>query len=175
MDRLITYEKLKRTVSSGSDDDVELLLTRERISDIHGYFCAESPKHLAVCNNCEALLSEPLEQKDSFMVCVLLEHGVYPSDDICAVGFQYNHTRSSPLKLAVETKTLDDVRQMLEEGCYDVNWHPKFCIERRYSFHCFQSTCSECDTPLMAAVRRGDTTMLRLLVNNGASLFEEIS
>ena len=168
---LATHEKLKAAVISGTEDDVCELLTRERISDIHGYFCAESPKHLAVCNNCEALLSEPLQQKNSSMLRLLLGHGAYPSDEICAVGFQYNHTRSASLKMAVQTKTIDDVRRLLDEGCFDVNWHPKFCVHRQNSF---LEVCAECDTPLMAAVRRQDVARMRLLIRRGASFLEEV-
>ena len=113
MARPVTYEKLRTALNSRSEEGAYQLLSRERISDIHGYFCAESPKHLAVCSNCEVLLSEPLQQKSSRMLRLLLGHGAYPSDEICAVGFQYNHTRSSPLKVAVQTKTIDDVRRLL--------------------------------------------------------------
>ena len=111
------------------------------------------------------------------MLRLLLEHGAYPSEEICAVGYHYNHTRSTPLQRAVQTGSLDDVRELLSKGAHDVNWHPKFCIRRSAYSSLFgeKSPCVHCDTPLMTAVRREDFAMMRLLIAHGANVSEEVN
>ena len=111
------------------------------------------------------------EQKNASLVRLLLEHGAYPPENICASGYKYNHTRTTPLKRAVQSRSLDDVSQLLLEGTDDVNAHPRFCVRR---LHSFRYICRDCDTPLMAAVRREDIAMMRLLIENGASVSEGI-
>ena len=98
MTHVTLYEQLKAAVSAGSEDDVNQLLTRENINDLHEYFCEESLKSQTVCNCCEVLLKEPLEQENTSLVRLLLEHEAYPPEDICASGYQYNHTLTTPLK-----------------------------------------------------------------------------
>ena len=176
--RLDQYNKLKTAVSSGFKYTfVKLLLRRDVTSGIHQHFCADLPKRPAVCSRCEALLEKPLQEEDTRTLRLLLKHGAYMSENICAAGYEYNHTRSTPLKRAVQSGSLDDVRQLLSEGTDDVNAHPRFCLRsvpRIRRDPSVRKTCADCDTPLMAAVRRKDITMMRLLIAHGASLSEAV-
>ena len=109
----------------------------------------------------------------NFKLRLFLQFGAYPSDEICAAGYPYNHTRSTPLKRAVQRGSLDDVRQLLtsQRAAEDINWHPRCCI--KYP-RLYRGICYECDTPLMAAVRREDIAMMRLLIAHGANVSTEI-
>ena len=73
----------------------------------------------------------------------------------------------------MQSGSLDDVRQLLtsHEGAEDVNWHPRFCVQGQPYI---TRICTDCDTPLMAAVRREDIAMMRLLIAHGANVAEEI-
>ena len=169
--RMDEYNKIKTAVSSGRMDVMEVLWDDLKCTDLHAYFCEELPKLPAVCSRCETLLNVSLQQENTFVLHLLLENGAYPSEDICAAGFAYNHTRSTPLKRAVQSGSLDDVRQLLSEGTDDINSHPRICVKS--SPH-FDETCAGCDTPLMAAVRRDDIAMMRLLIAYGAIPFEAV-
>ena len=170
--RLDEYNKIKTALSSDlSWWDVSRLLRNRFNSDIHAYFCDDLAKSEAVCSRCETLLEEPLRKMDTDMLHVLLQHGTYPPEGICAAGYQYSHTRSTPLSCAVQSGSLGDVRKLLSEGAHDVNWHPRLCASR---FTKFLSNCDGCDTPLMAAVRREDIAMMRLLIAHGANVSEVI-
>ena len=73
---------------------------------------------------------------------------------------------------AVRYGTLDDVRQQLSQcTAADVNMHHSSCIRRPH----FPLVCSCCDTALMAAVRRGNIDVMRLLLTHGADPSLEIS
>ena len=138
-----------------------------------GYFCEESPaKHLARCASCEALLTPPLQKRDFRMIEVLLQHGTCPPSQLCASEYRYGRRDkpSTPLKLAVESGAVDDVRKLLSAGA-DVNAHPRLCVK---SYCRVYNNCSDCDTPLMAAVRRRDVAMIRLLITHGANISEAI-
>ena len=63
MTHVTLYEQLKAAVSAGSEDDVNQLLTRENINDLHEYFCEESLKSQTVCRCCAVLLKEPLNRR----------------------------------------------------------------------------------------------------------------
>ena len=171
MKPLVLYNKLQVAISTGSEGDVWRLLYGEHIDDLHGYMCTELPKRPAVCSRCETLLKESLAQQHTSLIRLLLEHGVYPSDDICTAGYQYNHARSTKLQSAAKSGSLYDVRQLLSLRADDINVHPRFCVRRLNSF---RSICRDCDTPLMAAVRREDIAMMRLLIANGARLSEVV-
>ena len=165
--RVDEYNTLKTAVSSGIYWDVASLL----MDDVHAYFCEDLPGCPAVCSRCEALLSAPLQTRNTLIITLLLQHGAYPAEELCAAGYQYNHTSSTPLQRAVQSGSLDDVRRLLLEGAHDVNSHPRFCASGR---HNFPSICGDCDTPLMAAVRREDIALMRLLMAHGASVSEEM-
>ena len=105
------------------------------------------------------------------MIDVLLAHGAYLSEDICGPDYAYRRKLPKPLlKLAVEFASLDDVRWLLSHGV-DVNAHPRLCIRGVVSK---LDPCADCDSPLMAAVRRQDIAMMRLLTAHGASVSEEV-
>ena len=182
MSHLVVYNRLKDAVSSGSEAAVYEVLGSDVINhDIHNHLCAAEFLHYpplcssceAFCSSCEDLLSEPVEREDFGMVRLLLEHGAYPSSDICAYDrrYRYGCKRSTPLKLAVESGLLDDVRRLLSHEA-DVNAHPKFCVRGVISPQ--KLICSDCDTPLMAAVRREDIAMIRLLIAHGANVSEKV-
>ena len=179
MTRLVVYNSLKLAVESGSTENVSEWLKQHTCSvrhDIHAYFCKqeEAPAHATSCGNCEALLSEPLRRQQISMIRLLLGSGVFLSAEICASDCPYGDgdRSSTPLKRAVETGSLDDVRQLLTsqgaEAADDVNIHPSVCIKHNMQRH--WKTCSDCDSPLMAAVRRQDVAMMRLLLAHGAKL-----
>ena len=171
------YNRLMLNVESGSTDSVRLVFSRQRVQDIHARICRSVPARATSCGNCEALLSEPLRRRQIPMVRLLLENGAYPSAEICASDYRYGGNRvSTPLKRAVESGSIDDVRQLLTSrtgSADDINWHPSICIKRKKS-NTNLKTCSDCDTPLMAAVRREDVAMIRLLIAHGASVSEAI-
>ena len=168
------YNKIKTVLSSDRIDPVDVCMILQDGShyDIHAYFCKELPERPAVCSRCEALLKVPLQREEHIILQRLLRHGAYPSEDICAAGYRYNHLRAVPLKVAVQSRSLDHVRQLLSQGAADdVNAHPRFCVGYDPSL---LRTCADCDTPLMAAVRREDIAMMRLLIAHGASVSEEV-
>ena len=66
------------------------------------------------------------------------------------------------LQDAVESGLINDVRELLAQGV-DVNVRPEPCPVR-----CGLDDCRRCDTALMAAVRRQDLDMVRLLLAHGA-------
>ena len=183
--RFAIYSRIRTAVSSGSVPDVRQLLSsiRGELSnkELHDYMCADLPKRPAVCSRCELLLMVPLKQgctwkntwKKTEKLRLLLQFGAYPSEEICAAGYPYNHVRSTPLKRAVQRGSLHDVRQLLtSQGAAEyVNWHPRFCVKRDPYI---KILCGDCDTPLMAAVRREDVAMMRLLIAHGASVSEEM-
>ena len=170
MSRRVIYNRLKSVVSSGSDDDVRSLLSREAIVHIHGYLCENLPSEQpATCLNCEQLLT--LRLRDSEMVSLLINRGAFPPFGVCASQHPYGENKASaPLNLAVKYGSLDDVRKLLLAGA-DVNLHPGMCV--KFTFR-FENECTHCDTPLMAAVRRRDVTMMRLLIAHGANISEAI-
>ena len=173
MARRIIYSELKAAVSSGSTDEViKLLRVRANIDDIHGYFCEELPgEHAAACVSCEALLMESLRHGYSYMVIRLLVHGAYPPAEMCASQYRYGRrVKPTSIKLAVESGcSVDDVRKLLLAGA-DVNCKPRICVNM-YSHY---NDCPDCDSPLMAAVRREDVAMTRLLIAHGANVSEKI-
>ena len=131
MSHVAVYTRLKDAVNSGSYVVVDLNILKREVKDgIHDYLCApELSPDAATCSSCEALLAQPVEKENFDMICLLLEHGVYLSDDICAPGYAYRRKPPPPLlKLAVESGSLDDVRQMLSQGA-DVNAHPRLCVK----------------------------------------------
>ena len=170
---------------------------------LHDYLCEELPKVQAVCSRCESLLMLPLLQEgntgsnthnlrglllqhgacplrqdktychtDTDKLRLLLKFGAYPPKEICAAGYPYNRTRSTPLKRAVQSGSIHDVERLLtSQEADDVNWHPEFCVG---CDHLFLQPCADCDTPLMAAVRRKDIAMMRLLIAHGANVSEEV-
>ena len=173
------YNSLKLAVESGSTDNVCEWLRQHTCDvkhDIHAYFCTEdAPAHATSGGcRCEALLSEPLRRQQIYMIRLLLGSGVFPSAKICASDYPYGgdgDRSSTPIKRAVESGSLDDVHQLLtSEGAAadDVNVHPSACIKHNMQRH--WKTCSDCDSPLMAAVRRQDVAMMRLLLAHGAKL-----
>ena len=166
------YKKLKAAMVCGSESKVRELLSRAAFDDIHGYFCDKVPRHAAACVSCEELLTPPLRQRDTRLIKLLLEHGTYPSAEICASQYRYGRRDkpSTSLKRAVESGSVDDVRKLLSAGA-DVNAHPRICVKTQYRF---DHECTDCDTPLMAAVRRDDVAMMRLLIAHGASVSEII-
>ena len=179
MTRLLLYNQLNLAVQFGSTGHVRDWLRRHRCTvkhDIHAYFCAQVPAHATSCGSCETLLSAPLRRRQISMICELLGSGAYPSAEICATDSGYGRARTStPLKRAVESGSLDDVRQLLTSpgaAVDDVNWHPRVCLQQNWLDNL--KTCSACDTPLMAAVRRQDIAMIRLLIAHGACVSEEI-
>ena len=101
MDGFAIYSKLKSAVSSGSDGDVLQLLSSGRgendDEELHVYMCAAAdlPKRPAVCSGCESLLLLAIQQgntrKTAWRLRRLLEYGAYPSAEICATGYPYNH------------------------------------------------------------------------------------
>ena len=170
--RLDEYNKIETALNSRlSYLRVSDLLTDDFNSDLHAYFCEELSKSPAVCSRCEMLLKVPLQTMNTMIIHLLLQHGVYPSEDICTAGYQYNHTRYNLLERATKAGSLDDVKQLLSEGKDDVNAHPRFCASRKSGF---PSVCGDCDTPLMAAVRREDIAMIRLLIAHGANVLEDV-
>ena len=176
------YSKLKTTLTSGFEDDVSKLLRRDRgvnRARLHDYMCQDLPQRPAVCSRCASLLMMSIRQtvsvRNTHKLRLLLEYGAYPSEEICAARYPYNHVRSTPLKRAVQRGSLADVRQLLtsqKAADDDVNWHPRFCV-RRPTLR--QVICADCDTPLMAAVRRQDIAMMRLLIAHGANVSENVS
>ena len=169
MPRLAVYNTLKTAVSSGSQREVSTLLSRENIHDIHDYFCEKPSAAIAsACVRCDELLRTPLQQRDTDMIRLLLKHRAYPPAEICVSEHRYSHRDKplTPLKLAVESGSIDDVRKLLSAGA-DVNVHPRMCVK-------FVIGCTDCDTPLMAAVRREDVAMIRLLIAHGASVSEAV-
>ena len=168
MEYLAIYNSLKAAVIFGWEYKVSKLLWCAAIDDIHDDLCNKLPEHASACVSCDALLQPPLRQRDIGMIKLLLEHGAYPSVEICAsTEFRYGRREkaSTPLKRAVESGSLDYVRRLLAAGA-DTNEHPRVClkIER------FYGECSDCDTPLMVAARRRDVTMIRLLIAHGANV-----
>ena len=176
MSRVEIYNRLKDAVNSGSYDAVAGILKTEVKDGIHAYLCAaaELPPDAVACSSCEALLAQPVERDNFRIMWLLLKYKVYPSADIiCSAGYGYSCKPSTPLlKRAVESGSLNDLRQLLSHGA-DVNAHPRLCI-RDLSNQLKLKLCADCDTPLMAAVRRGDIAMIRLLIANGANVAEEM-
>ena len=170
------YTTLKLSVESGSIDSVNEWLNQHTCTvnrDIHAYFCEEVPAHAPSCGSCETLLSAPLRRRHISMIGKLLGNGVFPSAEICASDFRYGDVGrfSTPFKRAVEAGSLDDVQQFLTSqgaAADDVNIHPRVCIKHNMQHH--WKTCSDCDSPLMAAVRRQDVAMIRLMLAHGAKL-----
>ena len=173
MTRRIIYGRLKAAVSSGSTKEVRSLLSRANIDDIHGYFCKELPAELeSVCVRCEALLMESMRYRYSRMVKLLLEHGACPPAEICATQYRYGRrVKPTSLKLAVESGSVDDVRKLLLSAGADVNMQPRICANVHNRLF---SACSDCDSPLMAAVRRRNVAMMRLLITHGANVSAKI-
>ena len=168
------YDELTAAVNSESGLKVWELLSREKINDVHGYFCEELPaEHSAACVSCEALLRPPLKKLDAYNIWVLLDRGAYPPVELCASGYRYGKVKpSTPLKLAVDSGAVDDVRKLLAAGA-DVNLlQPQICARRSDSFDVDE--CSACDTPLMAAARRRDVAMMRVLIAHGANVSQTI-
>ena len=170
MSRRIFYNAIKRAVTTGSQDDVTSLLERISIEDIHGCLCEEllAEPPTARCAKCEHLFS--LRQRDTGMARLLMEQGAYPPLDVCSSPYRYSDKASTPLKLAIDSGSIDDVRKLLAQGA-DVNFHPRVCLKNRGQF---DDDCTDCDSPLIAAVRRRDVTMIRLLLTHGASVCEAI-
>ena len=171
MERLAIYKRLKEAVAFGSVFKVLHLLIYADIGDIHGYFCkvlsADDSVH---CVSCDALLRPALRQRHTDMIKLLLEHGAYPPTEICtSTEDRYCRRKnpSAPLKLAVESGcSIADVSELLSSGA-DVNLRPRsICVKRRLIRRDFE--CTDCDTPLMAAVRRRDVAMIRFLMAHGA-------
>ena len=134
---MAVYKRLKDAVNSGSTDAVwELIESEVKIrwhrEVTHNYFCAaETPPNGTVCSSCEALLEKPVEREDFGMISLLLfQCGACPSRDMCAAGLHYNGRKTSapPFKLAVESGSLNDVRQLLSQGA-DINTHPRICVK----------------------------------------------
>ena len=147
MDGVAFYNKLKLAVNSTSERYVWIILHNGRhendARNLHDYMCQDLPKHTSECSRCESLLLLALrvQQGGAFktnnILRLLLEYGAYPSDDICAAGYPYNHTRSTPLKRAVQSGSVHDVKRLLtsQGAADDVNWHPRFCMKRPTLFH----------------------------------------
>ena len=179
MARSAIHTRLELAVESGSGYSVCEVLKQHRVHrDIHRRICAEAPAHATSCDSCAALLSAPLRRRQFPMIRLLLKNGAYPSAKICALDHRYGRDRAStPLKRAVESGSLDDVRQLLTSpvgaAADEINWHPRICIKRQKICDDNRNTCVHCDSPLMAAVRRQDVAMMRLLVEHGASLSDE--
>ena len=170
------YNRLKAAVSSGSVAEVKNLLARAAIDDIHGYFCEDLPEDdIVYCVSCDELFWTPLQQRNTSMIKLLLLRGAYPPAELCAPT-KYRHGRgdkaSTPLKRAVESGYVDDVIKFLPPATANVNMHPRLCA--KFKGHLDVYKCTDCDTPLMAAVRRCDVTMVRLLIAQGANVSEEI-
>ena len=72
------------------------------------------------------------------------------------------------LQDAVKSGLVKDVKKLLRQGV-DVNARPGPC-----SSYCGLDHCHRCDTALMAAVRREDIAMVRLLMAHGADPSVEI-
>ena len=173
MPRLAVYNTLKTAVSSGSQREVSTLLSRENIHDIHGYFCEKPSAVIAsACVRCDELLRTPLQQRDTDMIRLLLKHRAYPPAEICVSEHRYSHRDKplTPLKLAVESGSIDDVRKLLSAGA-DVNAHPRMCVNTKFRIY---NTCADCDSPLMTAVRRRDVAMIQLLIAHGADVSVKI-
>ena len=167
--------QLNAALSSGSDFDVWQLLSSgsgKHDNDLHKYMCAELGEHSLFCKRCDTVFILSLQQGNTSIPRLLWECALYSSDEICDAGYPYSHTRSTSLKRAVESGSLDDVRQLLSQGpADDVNAHPKCCLKHPSMF---QGICADCDTPLMAAVRREDIAMMRLLIEHGANVSDKI-
>ena len=174
MERLAIYAQLKAAVKCETEVKAWRVLSRANIDDIHGYFCKELPaEHAAACASCDELLRPALQKRNVRMIAMLLLYGAYPPVEVCAsTEFDYGRIEKAPtpLKLAVEFGSLDDVRKLLRAGA-DVNAHPRMCV--KIETHSIDE-CTNCDSPLMAAVRRRDVVMIRLLITHGASLSEVI-
>ena len=190
-----SHDDVWKFLSSASDEN--------GVHYLHDYLCEELPKEQAVCSRCESLLMLPLLQQgntssnthnlrdlllqhgacplrqdktychtDTDKLRLLLKFGAYPPKEICAAGYPYNRTRSTPLKRAVQSGSIHDVERLLtSQEADDVNWHPEFCVG---CDHLFLQPCADCDTPLMAAVRRKDIAMMRLLIAHGANVSEVV-
>ena len=178
-ERSAIYNRLKALVISGSDTLVANLLLYPRIRDIHGHFCADLDADMTTsCVTCEALLRPPLRQRNkqnARLIKLLLQHGAYPPVDVCASEYRYGRRDKAltPLKRAVESGcSVDDVEKLLSLGA-DVNLQPQsICVKRNDVSRDFE--CTDCDTPLMAAVRRRDVAMIRVLIANGANVSAEV-
>ena len=111
------------------------------------------------------------------MIRLLLGSGAFSSAEIHASALDYPYSdgdrSSTQLKRAVESGSLDDVRQLLtsQGTADDVNVCPRVCIKNNFPRNL--KTCRDCDSPLMAAVRREDVAMIRLLLAHGASPSKE--
>ena len=169
------YDELKTAVNTQSGFKVWELLSRENIDDIHGYFCEELPaERPAACVSCEELLTPPLRKLDSSLIIVLLGRGAYPPVELCASGHRYGKGKpSTPLKLAIDSGSVDDVRKLLAAGA-DINFtQPQICAKLK-DYRNINNGCTACDSPLMAAVRRRDVAMMRLLIAHGADVSQTI-
>ena len=108
------------------------------------------------------------------MLELLLKHGAYQPAEICTsteyrYGRRDNHV--TPLKRAVESGCVEDVRELLAAGA-DVNaQQQQICVKNQLHL---EHECTSCDTPLMAAVRRDDIAMMRLLIAHGANVSQGI-
>ena len=98
------YIALKAAVSSGSERGVRQLLLSAKCDSkgyLHDFMCADLPQRPSECSRCQALLVLAPHQWDTHrpneILRLLLAHGTYPSDEICAVGYRYNHARSTLL------------------------------------------------------------------------------
>ena len=168
--RLAIYKRLKDLAKSGSEVEAWDYLFFAAINDIHGFFCDElAVEFPARCVSCEALLMHPQRQLNTNMMKLLLKNGAYPSVELCASQYRYGRRDKAwtPLKRAVESGcSVDDVKHLLSSGA-DVNLRPRsICVNGIIRHPTF--ACTDCDTPLMAAVRRGDVAMIRFLMAHGA-------
>ena len=164
------YNTLQRAIITGSEDDVTSLLACESIDDIHRRLCEELPVEQATrCVTCEQLFT--LAQPDTDMMRLLLRHGAFPPPNICASRYSRCDKPLTPLKLAIDSGSIDDIRTLLNNGA-DVNAHPTVCFKNAARF---DYDCRVCDSPLMAAVRRRNIDMIRLLVLYGADVSAEIA
>ena len=176
--RLVIYNRLLTAVISGSETQVYDQLCSAAINnDIHGYFCKEllPADNPVSCVNCDVLLVYPMQQLDTSMIALLLDHGAYPPAEICSSGHRYGggHGKPpTPLKLAVESGSVDDVSKLLSAGA-DIRLRQlSICVKSRRIRRDFE--CTHCDTVLMTATRRRDVAMIRFLVTHGANASDVI-
>ena len=173
MERSTIYNRLKAAVISRSKFKVREVLSLATTDDIHGYFCDElSAEQASACVSCEELFRPALRRRNTNMMKLLLEHGAYPPTEICASEYRYGRRDkpSTPLKRAVESGAVDEVRKLLSAGA-DVNAHPRMCVNTKFRIY---NTCADCDSPLMTAVRRRDVAMIQLLIAHGADVSVKI-
>lgn len=166
MARNLFYAALVRAVKTESEDETSAFLSRLAIDDIHGRLCENIPAEYSTrCVKCEHLLTLGRQQNNG-MMALLLERGAFPPPELCAAEYCYGRGKSrTPLRLAIDYGTLDDVKELLSQGA-DVNAQAQVCFKNPAAL--LVKECTYCDTPLMAAARRRDIEKVRVLLKHGA-------